>query len=141
MIRQGADCRQDSVSHLSALGGLGRAYVGRLRTGSSVERDRSERSAPRQAITVLEDDPPQPAREGCRQTERAQVAIRLDERLLRGILRQMKIAQDGVRVAEGHVLETSHDLAVGVQVALLRVLNQCSQLVHASGPSPPEGVL
>ena len=68
-------------------------------------------------VTVLVDDALEPGRECKRLMQGRQALVRLDERLLGGILCQVEVVQDGIGVTVGHVLKTADQETIGVGVA------------------------
>ena len=135
MLRERPDRFEDFGFCLLHLG----PFRGRRATGGdgrhNVERSRRRSSGSEQPIAVLEHDAAKPPgeRRGLAQTRQA--AIRLYERLLRRVLRQVKVAQDRIRIAKGHVLESPDDLAVSVQIARPGGGDQGLQILH--GESNP----
>ena len=63
-----------------------------------------------------------PSREGCRVSQLSQRLVGLQEGVLRRVLGQVEVAENGVGVAHGHILESAHDFVevVGWPVLLAR---------------------
>jgi hypothetical protein len=73
---------------------------------------------------MLEDDPPQPDREGIRFAKLSDIPPCLDKRFLRGIFGGGRIVQDRASVADGPVLKTTHENIKSRGPALLRLSYQ-----------------
>ena len=96
---------------------------------------------PPDSVALPEHDPTKPPLERPRLPQLSQVPIRLDERLLRCILGELKIAQERIRVPDRHVLEPPNDLTARLQIPAPRPLNNRLQLFHLNAPLPIESLL
>jgi hypothetical protein len=73
---------------------------------------------------VLEHDRPEPPSERLRHAQRSELAVRVDERLLSDILREMVVPEDRRRVGHDSILVRAHQLREGEIVARLRTCHQ-----------------
>ncbi len=118
MLRQLPYRRQHTGLSFLSLVGRFRVEVCPRHIRYRVQPDSVEALAARQAVALCQHYALEPAGERLRPAQLVEVAPGREERLLRGVLRQMKVAQHGVRARERQVLEPAHDLSKGV--ALLR---------------------
>src|ERR1043166_1265515 len=69
---------------------------------------------PADASSLVDDDHAEPAGKGLGITELVKLSPRGEKRLLRGILRKIRVAQDRERASIGHVLKIQNERAVRV---------------------------
>src|SRR5439155_12780702 len=98
--------------------------------GHVLQRDSRECLAAENPITLLVDNPPEPTREGGRIAQRRQAPERLEKRFLGSVLGRLEIAEHGVAVGDGHVLETPDQDAIGIGVPFASTHDQGMQFVH-----------
>ena len=60
-----------------------------------------------------------------------QIAIGLEERLLRSVFGQLKVAQDRIAVAHSHVLKPPDNGFISIVIALTCVMDQRFQACHS----------
>src|ERR1700680_1077229 len=72
-----------------------------------------------QAIRVLEDDAPEPARKSCWFAQLCQSEIGLDKGFLRDIFSEMHVLNHGIRTSASHILKAFDDAIENFRVALL----------------------
>ena len=87
-------------------------------------------------LALAEDDLAEPAGEGRGGAQLRQAGVRADERLLGRVLGQVEVAQQGIGVPHGHVLEAAHDGFVRVQVAGAGAVDQGIEVGRAGFGRP-----
>ena len=92
------------------------------------------------AVALLEDQAPQPRREGVGAVHPRQVQTSFEVGGLHRVLGQVPVSQQRPGIASGHALEPLEQLSGGGQVAGLRVIEQRLDLVHASVVSVSGGL-
>ena len=90
----------------------------------SIWRQRLYLSAARPAVVVLEDQAAQPGGKCRRFTQRWQIAECLKEGILRGILRPMPVAENGVGIAHRAVLKPPDDPVISRPVTRLSAAHE-----------------
>ncbi len=142
MLGQLLDGGQHARLALVLLVGQGGLGPIRGQLGDHVQRDRLDAPAAREAAALREDDALEPAGEGLGLAQLVEVAPGRQERLLGRVLGQVKVAQHGIGIGVGEILEAAHDLAE--RLALLgaggarrrRPGYQRSDLFHRSSLHP-----
>lgn len=76
----------------------------------------------------------QPAGERGRLAQLVEFQIGLHESFLGGVLGQVEVAQQGIGVPGGHVLETLHQFPVGFEVAAAGPVDLDDQFFHIGAP-------
>ena len=105
--------------------------------GDAVQRGHCGPLAPHQTVAVLEDDPPQPPREGGGLAQLSEVEVGVDERLLGGVASELRIPQMRQGAGQSEILEAPHEPRERGPIAVSRLRDLGYQLfVH---PGPPCG--
>ena len=81
---------------------------------------------------MFADQPSQPTAECARLTQRRQVSMRLEERFLGDVLRQMTVADSGEGNPVCEVLIALNEALKGVSVPALRGYDELDDIVHGS---------
>src|SRR5215207_26675 len=122
-VRQPLDRRQQPLAPLGVeerrLGRRDRVVRAAL-LGHAQHEPRSAAGGPEAVARLIRDDREQPGPERSALAEAAERRVRLDERVLRGLLGVRLGARDHPRGPERDRLMHSHDLLVGIRLAALR---------------------
>lgn len=117
---QCGDRRQHGADFLAALDpAIGSGLVGRHRVGAG-QRHGLQMLAPEYPVSAVPHDAPEPAGERRRLGEGRQRVPGRHECFLDDVFRLAEVADEGQRVAEGHVLEAPGELGKGVEIASCR---------------------
>ena len=113
MIRQLIDRSAHKQVRLTPLDHSGRVQIGQRHVKSVLKRHGWNMLAARQPVTLLKDNPPEPARKSRRFMQFCQVEIRLQKGLLRSIFGQLSVAEHRVRTGIRHILKPPNNLIEG----------------------------
>ncbi len=119
LFGQQLDRLPDAILGLVRFRRLCRAGIGCDQFRHLGQRQRAAPAIPAHTIHLLEHDPPEPARKGCRFAQHWQIVVGGDERFLGGIFGQGQIAQQRVAIAHRHILKAPDDEFERFTVALL----------------------